>query len=118
VNELQSEQTARGRIDHDGNNGRSNQSMKKILSAALMLGLATAPLSAAFAQSASQTETPSPGQYAPDSANAPIHGSHDKGAGVREDNDNGIATGRSSSDGSMSSPDNDAGGATLQGTGK
>lgn len=77
--------------------------MKTLLSAALALGLISAPVSFAFAQSASggsQTETPSPGTYAPGSFDAPMHGSHDKGAAVREDNNNGI-TGRSESEGGM-----------------
>jgi hypothetical protein len=76
--------------------------MKKIFVVALTAGLISGISGVALAQQGS--ETPSPGTYAPGSADAPIHGSHDKGAAVREDNGNGMQSGRSSSDGAMSAP--------------
>jgi hypothetical protein len=70
--------------------------MRKIGSAAFALGLLAAPFSAAYAQSAmpSRTQTPTPGTYPPGSYNAPIHGTHDKGAAVRSDEGRSVSVDR------------------------
>ncbi len=83
--------------------------MKKILSATLAIGIVAASVSIAFAQQPSETATP--GSYPPGSYYAPMHPDHDKAPSVREDNNNGIMTGRSSSQDDT----RDTGGATTQG---
>jgi hypothetical protein len=64
--------------------------MKQIATAALALGILVAPASLAFAQDYPSPNINPPFTYAPDSADSPMHGTHDKGRIVRELNANGI----------------------------
>lgn len=63
--------------------------MKKLVIAALALGIFAAPATLAYAQTYATEGWSNP---APDSATSPMHGSHDKGAIVRVLNNNGIKT--------------------------
>jgi hypothetical protein len=71
--------------------------MKILVTTAAALGLLAAP-TFALAQSSSQMSTDTSPNAAPGSANSPMHDTHDKGAATRVDNNNGIYSGRSSSE--------------------
>lgn len=64
--------------------------MKKLVTAALALGVFIVPASLVFAQDYPSPDINPPFTYAPGSADAPLHGTHDKGRIVRELNANGI----------------------------
>jgi hypothetical protein len=88
--------------------------MKNILIAALAVGLIAAPTGFAMAQSDTMSTQSSPSDVH-NSVNGDIPRTHDKGAIVREDNSS--VTGRSVGI-DRTRPDDDTGGATLQGTGQ
>jgi hypothetical protein len=100
------EQIPSGRIDVERNN-KGKRIMKNILTAALVLGFIAAPISFAVAQSGAPSTQTAPSDRH-DSINGSMPRTHDAGAAVGEDNNNGLVGGRSSSSDTSTSDRHDS----------